>query len=40
LTAPQKWRNSKGLELWRDVLRRAGICEEYVPAEKLTAQRK
>ncbi|PIU59424.1 hypothetical protein COS86_04350 [Candidatus Bathyarchaeota archaeon CG07_land_8_20_14_0_80_47_9] len=40
LPAPQKWRTSKGLEMWRDVLQRAGIAEEYVPAEKLAARRK
>ncbi|MEM3783503.1 MAG: DUF917 domain-containing protein [Candidatus Bathyarchaeia archaeon] len=36
LPAPEKWRTSKGLELWRDVLRRSGISEEYVPIERLT----
>lgn len=35
LPAPEKWRTSKGLELWKDVLRRSGIFEEYVPIEKL-----
>jgi DUF917 family protein len=30
LPAPQKWRTSKGLELWQDVLQRSGIYEEYV----------
>lgn len=38
LPAPQKWRTSKGLGLWKDTLQRAGIREEYVPAGKLTAQ--
>jgi len=35
LPAPQKWRTSKGLELWRDVLQRSDILEEYVPIEQL-----
>ena len=35
LPAPQKWRTSKGLELWRDVLQRSNILEEYVPIEKM-----
>jgi DUF917 family protein len=34
LPAPQKWRTSKGLELWKDVLHRSNIFEEYVPIEK------
>ena len=36
LPAPEKWRTSKGLELWRDVLQRSGIFEEYTPIERLT----
>jgi DUF917 family protein len=36
LPAPEKWRTSKGLELWRDVLHRSGIFEEYTLIEKLT----
>jgi len=35
LPAPKKWLTSRGLELWRDVLQRSGIYEEYVPIEKL-----
>lgn len=35
LPAPQKWRTSKGLELWKDVLQRSSIFEEYVPIEKV-----
>ncbi len=35
LPAPQKWRTSKGLELWKDVLQRSNILEEYVPIEQL-----
>jgi DUF917 family protein len=35
LSAPEKWRTKKGLELWKDVLNRSGIVEEYVPIEKL-----
>ena len=37
LPAPQKWRTSKGLELWKDVLHRSNIFEEYVPVEKLAS---
>jgi DUF917 family protein len=37
LLAPQKWRTKKGLELWKDVLQRSNILEEYVPIEKLAA---
>lgn len=37
LPAPEKWRTSRGLELWRDVLQRAGVFEHYVPIEKLAA---
>jgi hypothetical protein len=35
LPAPRKWRTKKGLELWKDVLQRSNIPEEYVPIEKL-----
>jgi len=35
LPAPKKWRTNKGLELWKDVLQRSNIPEEYVPIEKL-----
>lgn len=35
LPAPEKWRTSKGLELWKDVLQRSNIRESYVPLEKL-----
>jgi hypothetical protein len=37
LPAPQKWRTKKGLELWKDVLQRSNILEEYVPIEKLAS---
>jgi DUF917 family protein len=37
LRAPQKWRTQKGLQLWKDVLQRSNIREEYMPIEKLTA---
>jgi hypothetical protein len=30
LPAPEKWRTKKGLELWRDVLQRANVNDEYV----------
>lgn len=35
ISAPEKWRTKKGLELWRDVLQRSNIKERYVPIEKL-----
>lgn len=35
IPAPEKWRTGEGLELWKDVLQRANILEEYVPIEKL-----
>ncbi|MEM3622643.1 MAG: DUF917 domain-containing protein [Candidatus Bathyarchaeia archaeon] len=35
LPSPEKWRTKKGLELWKDVLQRSNIFEEYVPIEKL-----
>ena len=35
LPAPEKWRTKKGLALWKDVLQRSNIFEEYVPIEKL-----
>ena len=35
LPAPQKWRTNKGLELWKDVLQRAEIFEEYIPLKRL-----
>jgi len=37
LPAPEKWRTSKGLELWKEVLQRSNITERYVPIEKLMA---
>ncbi|NWF87288.1 DUF917 domain-containing protein [Candidatus Bathyarchaeota archaeon] len=37
LRAPQKWRTKKGLELWKDVLQRSNISEDYVPIEMLTS---
>ena len=35
IPASQKWRTSKGLKLWRDVLQRTDISETYIPIEKL-----
>ena len=35
LPSPEKWRTKKGLELWKDVLQRSTISEEYVPIERL-----
>jgi len=33
--APMKWRTSKGLELWKDVLQRSDVHEAYAPIEQL-----
>ncbi|MDH5780483.1 MAG: DUF917 domain-containing protein [Candidatus Bathyarchaeota archaeon] len=33
--APNKWRTSKGLELWKDVLQRSDVDETYTPIEQL-----
>jgi len=38
MPAPKKWRTPKGLELWKDVLERSGIYEEYVPIETLASR--
>ncbi len=35
IPAPERWRTAKGLSLWRDVLEREGIRDEYVAIEKL-----
>jgi len=35
IPAPQKWRTPKGLELWKDVLQRSNVSEDYVPIERL-----
>jgi len=35
LPAPEKWRTRKGLELWKNVLQRAGIHEEQTSVEQL-----
>jgi len=40
LPAPQKWRTSKGLDLWKDVLQRTKIFEEYVPIERLASHKR
>jgi hypothetical protein len=37
LPAPQKWRTSKGLELWKDTIQRSNISEEYTPIEQLAS---
>jgi len=37
IPAPKKWRTPKGLELWKDVLQRSNISEEYVELEQLHA---
>lgn len=38
LPSPRKWRTSKGLELWKDVLQRSRVFEDYVAVEKLASQ--
>jgi hypothetical protein len=38
LPAPQKWRTSRGLELWKEVLQRSNVSEHYVPIEKLRTE--
>lgn len=35
IPAPQKWRTSKGISLWKDALQRFKIHEEYVSLEQL-----
>ena len=35
--APNKWRTSKGLELWKDVLQRSDVDETYTPIEQLNS---
>lgn len=35
ISAPEKWRTTRGLELWRDTLQRSGMQETYVPIERL-----
>jgi DUF917 family protein len=35
LSSPQKWRTKKGLELWKDVLLRSKIAEDYAPISTL-----
>ena len=35
ISAPPKWRTSRGLGLWEDVLRRAEIVDAYVLIEQL-----
>jgi DUF917 family protein len=35
IPAPQKWRTPKGLQLWKDVLKRSNISEKYVELERL-----
>jgi len=37
LKAPEKWRTSKGIELWMEMLRRSGVTENYVPIEELAS---
>lgn len=35
ISAPEKWRTKKGLQLWREVLQRSNIKERYAAIEKL-----
>jgi DUF917 family protein len=35
IPAPQKWRTPKGLEMWRETLKRSEVNEKYVEIEKL-----
>jgi DUF917 family protein len=34
IPAPKQWRGRRGLELWREIMQRSGIREDYVPIEK------
>jgi len=34
IPAPKQWRSRRGLELWREVMQRSGIREDYVPIGK------
>jgi DUF917 family protein len=36
IPAPSKWRSQKGLKLWKEVMQRSGITENYAPIERLT----
>jgi len=38
IPAPAKWRSRNGWEPWREVMKRSGIDELYVPIEKLIEQ--
>lgn len=38
IPSSEKWKSSKGLELWREVMQRSGIDEQYVPIEKLVGK--
>ncbi len=35
LPTPRKWRTSRGIELWKEMLQSTSIPEEYVPIEEL-----
>jgi DUF917 family protein len=37
LPAPDKWTTRRGLELWKDALKRSNIFEGYMPIEELAA---
>ncbi len=38
MPSPERWKEKKGLEMWRDVLLEAGVNEEYVPCDRLNAK--
>jgi DUF917 family protein len=39
LPAPQKWRKNSGLKLWKDVLKRSNVLDEYTPIEQLRVKK-
>jgi DUF917 family protein len=39
IPAPEKWRTPKGLEMWRETLKRSEVNEKYVEIEKLNKDR-
>jgi DUF917 family protein len=38
LPSPERWKERKGLELWRDVMTEAGVNEEYVSLDSLNVK--
>jgi DUF917 family protein len=39
IPAPAKWRSKKGLKLWKEVMQRSGITENYAPIERLVKRK-